>query len=656
VRGDRTPIDISYDPILLNRMSSTAERIKERLNIVDVLGGYIKLEKSGANYKARCPFHNEKTPSFMISPARNSYYCFGCQMSGDIFSFVQEFEKIDFYAALKLLADKAGIPIEEFSNNREDSKIKSENDRLSKLLDQATAKYENQLFADNPISKSALQYLLDRGLSLETIKGWRIGFAPDEWRFIQDYMLSDKKGSIAGSKCTVQDLLAVGLVKHKSEGSTDTYDRFRGRIMFPLFDQNGRVAGFSGRILGPEREGNPKYLNSPETALFKKSELMYGFHRAKDGIRKWGYAILVEGQMDLLMSHQHGFTNTVATSGTSLTEGHLAKIKRHTDKLMIVYDADNAGVKASVRAWTMSLALGLDVKIAMLPKGDDPASSLLKGTDTFRNCLKNSKHIVEFVLSNILDRFPKGELKKHSREIGKAISIELLPLVASIDSAIDRSHFVSVISTASLISEESINEDLKKAKKIDHETIHKTVAESPNITKTTPAVDTDLTSMSPVDRVIFDTLKRLAGIVLLDINTTETPIQVSDNKIDNLENKRINSVKTEISRILESSGGDLPSNFEKNLVVEFSKLLEQKSEKLIFEAELLYKGSEKLDREINDLLINLEESILKKQFSDVMHEMQLSDKSGDKELSLKLLKSCQNISTKLTELQRRRVR
>ncbi len=436
--------------------------------------------------------------------------------------------------------------------------------------------------------------------------------------------------------------------------------------MFPLFDSNGKVVGFSGRILGKEEEGSPKYLNSPETPLFKKSELMYGFHKAKDGIRKWGYAILVEGQMDLLMSHQHGFSNAVATSGTSLTEMHLAKIKRHTDKLMIVFDADKAGIKASVRAWTMSLSLGLDVKIAMLPKGEDPASALLKGTDIFRDCLKHSKHIVEFVLSCIIDRYPKGELKSHSREIGKAINAELLPLVASIDSAIDRSHFVSVISVQSMIPEESISEDLKKAKKIDAGSTEQYVQtkntgsiqdnKGQNPLNSRPTIDNEssdldsLTIVNPADRVIFDTLRRLVGIVLLDVGAQGEDEQVSNNKIKNLNNKRIESVKLEINRILENSGKNLSPNLQKQLTCQFSSLLEKRPQKLIFEAELLYKGSEKLDREINDLLINLEESILKKQFGDTMHEMQMSDKSGDKERSLQLLKQCQEISNQLTAL------
>ena len=295
-------------------MSSTAERIKEKLNVVDVLGSYIKMEKSGANYKARCPFHNEKTPSFMISPARNSYYCFGCQASGDIFTFVQEFEKLDFIGALKLLADKAGIPLDDFQNGKD----KGKETKLRAVLDEASKLYEIELQKNNPTSVTALKYLTGRGLTMETINEWRIGFAPDEWRFAQDALLL--------KKYTVDELLEAGMVKRKAEGASDTYDRFRNRIMFPIFDAMNHTVGFSGRIMGLEKEGSPKYLNSPETPLFNKSEVMYGLHKAKEGIRKWGYAIIVEGQMDLLMSHQAGFGNTLATSGTSLTKDHLIKI------------------------------------------------------------------------------------------------------------------------------------------------------------------------------------------------------------------------------------------------------------------------------------------------------------------------------------------
>ncbi len=579
-------------------MSSTAERIKEKLSIVDVLGSYIKLEKSGANFKARCPFHNEKTPSFHVSPSRNSYYCFGCQASGDIFSFVQEFEKLDFVGALKLLADKAGVVLDDFQNGKD----KGKENKLREVLNEATKLYQTKLNGD------PLNYLLKRGLTKETIHDWQIGFAPDEWRFAQDKLLQQK--------FTVQELLDAGMTK-KKEGSNDTYDRFRNRIMFPISDSQNHIVGFSGRIMGPEQEGSPKYLNSPETPLFNKSEVMYGIHKAKEGIRKWGYAIVVEGQMDLLMCHQAGFSNALATSGTSLTKDHLTKIKRYTDKLMIVYDADSAGVRASVRAWALSLSVGLDVKISILPKGEDPASMILKDPEIFKTALKNSKHVVEFALEQILSKGLKD------RELGKAVNAEVLPLVASIESSIDRAHFIKVISNKTFISEENIQEDLSKTKPLD-------IQENSPIVEPKP-----LTEVSQEDKVLYETVKRLAGIALMDREQLNISSETG-----------ASSVIQEVQRILLNAP---------NISKEFERLISEAPDKLIFETELLYKGSTTIEKEIQYLLLTLEETILKTTFSNYMREMQVAEKSGEKPHALELLKKCQELSHQISAIQHKRM-
>ena len=437
-------------------MSSAAQTIKERLGIADVIGAYIKIEKTGANYKARCPFHNEKTPSFFISPARNNYYCFGCGAKGDIFTFVEEFEKIDFLGALKILAERAGVELEQFQHDRSKD---SELDKLRNILELSTVFYEEQL--KNPYAKFAEEYLLERGLTEETIKTWRIGLASNEWRGLGDYLRSKNIGNTEMEK--------VGLIK---QTGTSVYDRFRERIMFPLFDSSGRVVGYSGRFIkfpmaestpatvnsqsGDENREPPKYLNSPDGVLFNKSEILYGYHKAKEGIRKFGYAILVEGQFDMLMAHQAGFNNTVATSGTSLTALHLEKIKRLTDNTMIVYDADKAGLKASLRAWELALSLGMDVKIAALPKGEDPASLILSDKEKFKSCLKNAKHIIDFYL-DILER--EGLT---GRVLWKAVEVEVLPYVLAIESSIDRAHFINRISIRTDIHEADLRAELER--------------------------------------------------------------------------------------------------------------------------------------------------------------------------------------------------
>ncbi|OHA86334.1 MAG: DNA primase, partial [Candidatus Zambryskibacteria bacterium GWB1_40_5] len=281
-------------------MSSSVDQIKSKIDIVSLISSYIKLEKAGTNYKGRCPFHNEKTPSFFVSPDRGSYYCFGCQAKGDIFTFVQEFEGLDFIGSLKVLADQAGVVLESYNVGE-----KTEKQRLHSVLEQAVFFYQKK-FSDN---KEAQDYLKNRGVSEKTIKDFRIGFAPADWRELFDYL--------SGREIGEKDMLAVGLIKQK-EGTTSYYDTFRGRIMFPINDSSGRPVGFSGRILVSD-DKSPKYLNSPETVLFNKSEILFGLDKAKKDIRLRDYSILVEGQMDLIMLHQIGMTNAVASSGTALT-------------------------------------------------------------------------------------------------------------------------------------------------------------------------------------------------------------------------------------------------------------------------------------------------------------------------------------------------
>src|SRR3989344_4405479 len=283
-------------------MSSSVDQIKSKIDIVSLVSSYIKLDKAGTNFKGRCPFHNEKTPSFFVSPDRGNYYCFGCHAKGDIFTFVQEFEGLDFVGALKVLAEKTGVELIGYNRGE-----KTEKENFHEILEQATLFYQRKLQE----SKEAAGYLKARGIKTETIDDFRIGFAPSEWRELFDYLKS--------RNVSEADMLKCGLIKRKDESSRGTesyYDTFRGRIMFPLCDSAGRTVGFSERILVADLK-NPKYLNSPETVFFNKSEIIFGFDKAKTEIRRKDYSILVEGQIDLVMMHQVGFSNTVAGSGTA---------------------------------------------------------------------------------------------------------------------------------------------------------------------------------------------------------------------------------------------------------------------------------------------------------------------------------------------------
>lgn len=457
-------------------MSSNAEQIKEKLDIVDVISSYIKVEKAGINFKARCPFHNEKTPSFFISPSRQSFYCFGCGEKGDIFSFVEKFEGLDFRGALTNLANKAGIEI----TNIKDEKSGEEKEKLFEIMEEATKIFEFNLKQN----KNALDYLKNRGLTDESISKWRIGFAKDEWRNLHDELIA--KGF------SKELLLSVGVLKKVlNEGDTQKiekyYDTFRNRIMFPICDNLGRVIAFSGRSLNPD-DKTPKYLNSPETKLFYKSEVLYGLHLAKNNIRKLDYAVLVEGQLDLVMSHQANVLNTVASSGTALTFLHLQKIQKISNRAIIAYDSDEAGHKASIKAGEMALSLGMETKIATLKEGEDPASVIKNDPKDWIEALKKSEHIIDFVLSKILK-------EKEGRNLTKEIINTVLPLVSLLKSDIEKSQFIRKIALKLGVKEDDVREDLNKIKLNRQNELENSNYTSPKMNSPTIGLERLLVSM-----------------------------------------------------------------------------------------------------------------------------------------------------------------
>ena len=436
--------------------SSSVDTIKERLSIVDVVSSYLKLEKAGGNYKANCPFHNEKTPSFFISPARNSYYCFGCGVKGDIFTFVEQFEGLDFKGALKVLADRAGVQLDSYN-----PKEQTEKDRLHQLMEAATLFYEIE-FSKN---KEAQEYVISRGITDETRKAFRIGYAPSEkvgWRMLTNEMrkkgFTDKEIDLAG----------LGKVPEEKKES-GMYDRFRDRIMFPISDTGGRVIAFSGRMLHDDGSGvQGKYINSPETPIFKKGSTLYGLDKAKFEIRKRDQAILVEGQMDLVLSHQAGFTNTVASSGTALSDTVVADTERGllsglgqvnalTKKLVIAFDGDKAGLRAAGRAERIALSLGMDVKVAKIPKDMDPADVIrTKGAEEWKKIVDGASHIISLYTS-ILMEHPLSDLAR-----ARAVSDKILPYVAVMPSAVERAYFIKEISKKTGIPESALDEDMRK--------------------------------------------------------------------------------------------------------------------------------------------------------------------------------------------------
>jgi DNA primase len=416
----------------------TVQQVKDKLSITDVVGGYVKLERAGNSLRARCPFHSEKTPSFFISPERGTFHCFGCGEGGDIFTFVEKVEGLDFKGALKVLAEKAGVPL--VYEKRED---KDERDRLFELMEAATIYYIANL------NDEARAYLSGRGASEGTIKDFRLGYAGSAWSDLSDYLRNKKYSE--------KEIVEAGLAKKNERGSL--VDKFRNRIMFPIADSAGRIIAFSGRIFGENASPDaPKYLNSPETILYHKSRILHGFDRAKVSMRKHQCAVLVEGQMDLLMSHQAGWPNTVAVSGTAFTDDHARLIKRMTDNLLLALDPDPAGIKAAARAARAALTNGLNVKVARLASGLDPADYIQKqGPEAWKVAIREAKDIITFLL-DVLEEHTKGQQDRFRR----SVELGVLPFVLDVQSPIARAQYVKEIAGRLGVGAEAVQEAVNK--------------------------------------------------------------------------------------------------------------------------------------------------------------------------------------------------
>mgnify|MGYP001558698597 FL=1 len=441
-----------------NKMPTPVEKIKEKIDVVELVGSYIKLQKAGVNFKALCPFHSEKTPSFYVTPSRQIWHCFGCSAGGDIFRFVMNIEGIEFPEALRILAERAGVELE-----RQDPKIRSERTRLLDLLETATAYYEKNLYERKDVGA----YLKERGMTGETAKSFRLGYALNSW----DGVISNLRQ--AGFK---QDDIEKAGLAIKSEKETGFYDRFRARIMFPILDGAGRIVGFSGRIFEKdllsmrEAVGTPttdaesrgvgaaKYINTPQTALYDKSRALYGLDKAKTEIRKKNSAIILEGQMDLIMSHQAGATNAVAISGTALTPQHLINLKRLCDTLVMSFDTDNAGYEATKKSVDLGVSAGFEIKIAAINGAKDPADLIKENPKNWFDALEGAKPVVSFLLETLAVK--NKDTLAFKKEVGRTV----LPYVALMQSEIDRAHWIGEIALVLKMREENVWQELERIK------------------------------------------------------------------------------------------------------------------------------------------------------------------------------------------------
>lgn len=432
--------------------SSTTELIKSKLDVVDFLRGYITLTPAGKNFKALCPFHHEKSPSFMISPERQSWHCFGCNLGGDVFGFLMRYENVEFGEALRMLAEKTGVEL------RRENPAEYRYAGLLYDLNDTAKQYFKKALAAAPIAK---KYLVERGLEPETIEEFELGWAPNEPEALSMHLLN------AGS--APQDLVQAGLSIKTERGLM--LDRFRGRIMFPIHNHQGRVVGFTGRILpqiekaivaqrgsGGVGQEVAKYVNSPETPIFQKSKVLYGFWKSKDAIRESKSALLVEGQMDLLMSFQSGVKNVIASSGTALTADHLRSLKRLSEELIVSFDNDNAGLEAAERAIDLAEANDFTVKVAVFKDFKDAADAALKDPENISRTLAAAVPAPIFYFEKYL---PKDQVAVKTREGLRALRA-VLGKLKQIASPVLRETWFKELSGRTGIAVKSLEDEAEK--------------------------------------------------------------------------------------------------------------------------------------------------------------------------------------------------
>jgi len=441
-------------------MAGIVDQIKERVDIVDLISSYLKLQKSGINYKARCPFHNEKSASFFVSPERQIWHCFGCSLGGDAFGFVKQIDGVEFPEALRMLANRAGVKLERQSPEYQE--FQSAKTKLYEICELAMRFFEKQL-RESAIGKQALAYLHERGLTGESIKEFHLGYAPESWSALYDFL---------GRNYESRDILDAGLIIKKDSGGF--FDRFRSRIMFPIFDINGQVVGFTGRVFGElaKQEDVGKYVNSPQTPIYDKSRILYGLDKAKLDIRRANKCLVVEGNMDVIMSHRAGAKHVVASSGTALTDGHLKIIKRYTDNLDLCFDSDSAGAMATDRGVDLALARGFNVGIVTIesqlesassPRGSaslkDPADYVRMYGAKWAEVSQKSKPFMDFYFETAKKTFDI------TTALGKKLLAQkLLPFLASMANKVEQSHWVGEVALALKTKEELLYNEIAAIK------------------------------------------------------------------------------------------------------------------------------------------------------------------------------------------------
>jgi len=438
-------------------MTDQVEEVKSKTDIVSIVGENVELKKAGRNFKALCPFHSEKTPSFVVSPELQIYKCFGCGESGDTISFLEQYEGMEFYEALKFLADRAGVKLKPLSGS-----FKSEREKLYQINTLANHFYSYVLLKHSA-GKIALNYLLkDRGLKVDTIKTFKLGYSPNTPLALKKYLVEKKKIAIV-------DLERVGIVSSYGRGPVD---RFRGRVIFPLFDHRGNIAGFAGRIIPGVKKELAKYINSPETEIYHKSKLLYGLNITRAEIKKKKFAVVVEGELDMISSWQSGVKNTVAIKGSALTQEQVKLLSRYCQKLVMALDADSAGDDAARRGIEIAEREGFDIRVARLGKYKDPDDIARRDPKAYKESIKNAVGVWDFIIDYVFSKY-----KKTGGAAKASLSREIVPVLSSIKDKIVQAHYVEIVAKKLGVPTDAVVKQVETKGKAKEKKTHEVIVE-----------------------------------------------------------------------------------------------------------------------------------------------------------------------------------
>ncbi|MFA7253085.1 MAG: DNA primase [Patescibacteria group bacterium] len=430
-------------------MLDQVQEIKEKIDIVETISSYLTLKKAGVNYKANCPFHNEKSPSFMVNPERQTFKCFGCGEGGDVFTFVEKMEGLDFYNTLKLLAERAGVELKTHSIRHGNNEYKADQKTRIFEINEWAKKVYHKVLVGHPNAEKAREYLRQRGLSDKTIEEFEIGYAPSSWDFLLKFLKS--KGY------TEKEAVESGVAIKAETGKI--YDRFRGRITFPISNIMGNTVAFTSRILVDDGK-SAKYINSAESPIYIKGKTIYALDKAKTFIKEEKVAVMVEGQMDVIACHQAGFRNVIATSGTALTIDQLKILTRYAPDIAFCFDMDNAGQTAMKRAIRMALSNDISIKIIVMPDGfKDPDEAIKADQSNWINAVKSAKPSLQYWIDQLV-----AENSEMTIDQKKKIAKEILPIVKIISSEIEKEYYIKYLSEQLGTSQQSLIQALQRTK------------------------------------------------------------------------------------------------------------------------------------------------------------------------------------------------